>query len=248
MRPIPRGAWARTETADMRRREAALGALLLDAGFRPSPSKPRAPREEPGSQVAVRASELYRSLGGRLNKPTLRPGAWDLAFDELVVELDEEQHFNRCRLTTLAVAWADQLPWAEAYRGHCRHHESDCRSKASHGGYWSNKSCRRLFGEGASAGDLDDSAGSPRWKQRALYDALKDAHALATGIPLARLSVHDIVGGHRLADVLDGRASLADEVLREIVAPRTLPAWDRTLDRRTHDQSASRSHRQLSEI
>jgi hypothetical protein len=38
---------------------------------------------------------LYRGLGGIESMPSFRPGAWDLFFaDDLIVELDEELHFN----------------------------------------------------------------------------------------------------------------------------------------------------------
>jgi hypothetical protein len=43
--------------------------------------------------------------------PPLRPGAWDLVFaDGLVVELDEELHFNRYRAQSLQNEWATDLP------------------------------------------------------------------------------------------------------------------------------------------
>jgi hypothetical protein len=41
---------------------------------------------------------------------------------------------------------------------------------------------------GGAAGDLDGE-GAPRWKQRALYDAIKDTAPAALGVALARVSV-----------------------------------------------------------
>lgn len=51
------------------------------------------------------------------------------------------------------------------------------------------------------------SLGAPRWKQRALYDAMKDAFALgSTEHRLARLSVYDQVEGIEIGALLDGQA------------------------------------------
>ncbi len=72
---------------------------------------------------------LYRSLGGRLDRPALRPGAWDRALvGGDVVELDEELHFNRYRARTLEWSWSRGLPWRDAHLAMCRAHESKCVS------------------------------------------------------------------------------------------------------------------------
>lgn len=52
---------------------------------------------------------------------------------------------------------------------------------------WTNSSAARFFGGPSAPGDFTN-VGAPRWRQRAFYDAAKDA------IPnrrLARISVHD---------------------------------------------------------
>ena len=55
----------------------------------------------------------------------LRPGTWDLSFaDGLVVELDEELHFNRYRLTTLQSVESMKLPWRDAYLDFCTRYEA----------------------------------------------------------------------------------------------------------------------------
>ena len=59
------------------------------------------------AQVQADLHDLYRTLGGMNPNPSFRPGSWDLAFaDGLVVELDEELHFNRYRAHTLQPPWA----------------------------------------------------------------------------------------------------------------------------------------------
>ena len=61
-------------------------------------------------QVRDHIKELYRRLGGPLDSPTLRPGGWDLAFSgELVVELDEELHFNQYRRLRSTVTVASRV-------------------------------------------------------------------------------------------------------------------------------------------
>lgn len=63
------------------------------------------------------------------------------------------------------------------------------------------------FGEGGAAGDLL-GAGSPRWKQRAFYDFVKDLAPLCANISVARLAIWDLVEieGKRalLGDLLTG--------------------------------------------
>jgi hypothetical protein len=55
-------------------------------------------------------------LGGHDGFDQFGPGAWDLAFeDRLVVELDEQLHFNRYRATTLNEEWARFLPWRDSF-------------------------------------------------------------------------------------------------------------------------------------
>ena len=129
---------------------------------------------------------VYRALGGVLDSPKLRPGAWDLAFeDDLVVELDEELHFNRYRLLTLDVPWYSDQAWAPEHRELCVDHEGECLSAGKWGQRWTNDSCIAMFGPGSPPGVLD-GAGAPRWKQRALYDAMKDLVPLVNGLNVVR--------------------------------------------------------------
>ena len=53
-----------------------------------------------------------------------------------------------------------------------------------------------MFSSGSQPGDLASEGGAPRWKQRAIYDAMKDTVAAgAKGVRVARLSVYDNVSG-----------------------------------------------------
>jgi hypothetical protein len=167
---------------------------------------------------------LYEALGGRLEPTALRPGAWDLSFGDLVLELDEELHFNRYRALALAGTWAKDLPWRAAYARTCVTHEPRCVKAGGWGRRWTSPSSAKHFGAGDPPGMFDDE-GSPRWKQRAVYDALKDAASLCAGGPrLARLSVHDAVNGVVLEDGLDGRTALDLDGLLELIRQRTTEA------------------------
>jgi len=152
--------------------------------------------------------------------PSFRPGAWDLFFDDdLIVELDEELHFNRYRATTLGASWEAGLPWNGPYKAHCANHEHECVQAGCWGKRWTNPSTARMF-SGGTVGDLD-SAGAPRWKQRALYDAIKDLLPIVNGGHLARVATHDIVNGISLGSMLDGIKPIDPAGIRALVQKRT---------------------------
>lgn len=204
-------------------RAEALGSALIAAGFSVTAQRPPAPRLETlPADLRAAVVALYRELGGHQEQPVLRPGAWDLALaGGVVVELDEELHFNRYRARTLAEPWARNLPWRDAYVLMCVHHEDDCVRTGSWGRRWTNESCERMFGSAAPAARLDVAGGAPRWKQRALYDAVKDAVASVSGeLRVVRLGVHDEIGGVSLSALLEGRGRAASSELRALVEQR----------------------------
>lgn len=59
-----------------------------------------------------------------------------------------------------------------------------------------------------------------RWKQRALYDAIKDAAAAVGAVRLARVATVDVVAGVRLGDVLEGRVEVEPKVVVGFVSER----------------------------
>jgi hypothetical protein len=137
------------------------------------------------------ALRLYGSLGGRLQSPTLTPGPWDILVDGVLVELDEELHFNRYRSLTLESPSYSRLRGfpVVAYRSLCDEHEVDCLKAGRGQKRWMNDSTERHFGPSGPRGDLS-GGGSSRWKQRALYDFMKDFSVLSVGGPkLARISI-----------------------------------------------------------
>lgn len=140
------------------------------------------------------ALRLYRALGGRHDPPKLSPGPWDIVVDGILVELDEQLHFNRYRRVTLESASYSAVPSfpAELYRRFCDRYEPVCLKAAASQGRWMNPATESHFGPSGPRGDLS-GAGASRWKQRALYDFIKDVapHRL----PMARVSIWDVIPG-----------------------------------------------------
>lgn len=152
---------------------------------------PRPTRESVADAgLETEVSEVFRRLGGVTSEPRLVPGGWDFAAEPCVVELDEQRHFNRCRRVTLeSVVYDSSKAFdRDVYRRFCEDYEDDCLKSARHGGYWSNPVSDREFGPSGLPGVLE-GLGPSRWRQRAFYDFVKDAWALATDLPLIRLSV-----------------------------------------------------------
>ncbi|HEY6532073.1 MAG TPA: hypothetical protein VIY72_07200 [Acidimicrobiales bacterium] len=136
------------------------------------------------------------------------------------MELDEELHFNRYRAVTLCKDWASLLPWTEDYLGFVTEEEPLCSKAAGWGKRWTSPSSEAMFGQPSAPGDFS-GGGAPRWKQRALYDAMKDLASIdGAGLRLVRLSVHDRVGTATLHELLTGRADPDLDSLASLVSRR----------------------------
>ena len=110
------------------------------------------------------------------------------------VHLHPAQVFVRCALVTLDSTLYTELPKfpLDEYRDYCRSNEDDCLKAGGYGGKWSNNSCEKQFGPASPPKDLAGN-GSPRWKQRAFYDFIKDLSPLVTGVRIARVALWDSV-------------------------------------------------------
>lgn len=207
-------------------RAAQLAALIVAGGVQTQISAPIPPRSSMlGDDDLAELLSVYETLGGLREPSTFRPGSWDLAFDDgLIIELDEELHFNRYRGLTFGLGDSSTLPWASAYARYCTQQETACLAAGRWGKRWTSPSSEKHFGPANGAGTLVDG-GAPRWKQRAFYDAMKDIAARAGELRLARLSVWDNIGDTTLGEILTGRAPLLDpSALNQLILARTLDA------------------------
>ncbi|MBI9037707.1 MAG: hypothetical protein JEY97_06195 [Bacteroidales bacterium] len=145
--------------------------------------------------------KVYQSLGGILKVVPVRFGSWDIITESFIIELDEEQHFNRYRKITLGSSIYEDYKHfdVEKYKEYCEKKESVCLKKAGYGGYWKNNSTEKQFGLAAEKGDFSGN-GSPRWKQRAFYDFCRDFYSIVCDIPVYRFSIYDeiVENGHAI--------------------------------------------------
>lgn len=89
---------------------------------------------------------------------------------------------------------------------------------------WTNSSCEKLFGPPDLPGAFY-AGGAPRWKQRALHDATKDAFALSRmGVRLARLAVYDRCDCIELGMALAGDRHTNPAALVAFLEERLSPA------------------------
>jgi hypothetical protein len=179
----------------------------------------------PARHIESFLAVTYQSLGGLLSCPPMSPGGWDIEFDGIALELDEVLHFNCYRGRTLqsdAYSALSGFPMAEYVR-FCVQHEGECSKAGSYLGKWTNPSTARQFGPPAACGELSGN-GSPRWKQRAFYDFMKDALPLVSDLRVARLAVWDVLddGGSPRAvkDILLNPVEDSGAALAELVRKR----------------------------
>ena len=175
-------------------RAATLKSLLQTEGYRvgkcerPRPTGDTLP-------VALRESvlDVYWKLGGVLRAPKLRPGSWDFGCETFAVELDEDLHFNRYRKATLSQVEYTRLGFpSDKYRQLCDRFEAACLAKGRGQARWTSPSTENQFGPAGPRGLLD-GLGAPRWKQRALYDFMKDLSPLIGGPEVARIGIWEEV-------------------------------------------------------
>jgi len=86
------------------------------------------------SELYFEVERMYKELGGTQEEPPLKFGAWDISTPKFIMELDEENHFNRYRLQTLNSNIYQSIKGfpLEAYKQYCKQYESRCRK---FGGY-----------------------------------------------------------------------------------------------------------------
>lgn len=159
--------------------------------------------------------EVYRRLGGILPEAPTRVGAYDIDTPDFIIELDEENHFNRYRLCTLdSGIYSDNCNFdVESYKGFCSSHESNC---LTYGKYANNDSTDKQFGASCVDGNLSGISRT-RWKQRAFYDYIKDVTSIITGTPIIRISVYDKYKGLTIESLINSQNR---ELLLEYIEAR----------------------------
>lgn len=184
---------SRNKIPAMKKRETNLHAYISEV-FDLSATKLKLSFDELKASHQDEILRVYRLLGGILDTPPLRFGPCDIVTKNFVVELDEEQHFNRYRKLTLGSVIYSDTKWFDhvRYKAYCDDFEELCLKKAARGGYWSNASTEKQFGPAAEKGVFAGN-GSPRWKQRAFYDFCKDFAGKVNDMPIFRLSVYDSI-------------------------------------------------------
>lgn len=207
-----RDRWPSVTRAFTLRRQRALQAMIADWPPWYRPDLPPVPGTMSLTQAGL-GTELwsaYRLLGG--TQPTLPPGprGWDAvdACSGILVELDEEEHFDRDRAATLELPVYARLPTfpIERYMGYCVEHEADAIDIAGfRRSTWTSDPAERWFGPSDPPGVLG-ARGSARWRQRAFGDHCRDLTALL-GLPVSRIAVWDTIAidgeSHRVGDILD---------------------------------------------
>jgi hypothetical protein len=151
--------------------------------------------------VGEEVIRIYRMLGGIHEHPRVAPGPWDLQIDEVAIELDEENHFNRYRALTLDSSLYRRLDHLDAvtYRTWCASREGAC---LMYGKYWSSTSSEREFGPSGPCANLS-GRGAPRWKQRAFYDLIKDLSPIVGHPQVRRVSIYESVSCGGIERTLD---------------------------------------------
>lgn len=219
----------------MGERQNRLNALLnltsASPSVRPVPFPTR--QDVSDSDYSDEVMRIYIELGGIRSDIPLNLRSWDLEADDIAIELDEDLHFNRYRALTLEstiYARLSSFPLAE-YKRYCVDHELNCISAGSYGGKWTNPSCESQFGQASANGDFSGN-GSPRWKQRAFYDYVKDLTPLLYGLPLSRVSIWDplIISGKEieLGEALYMNIPEAGNVILSLIKKRSTRTKEET--------------------
>ncbi|MGG5905123.1 DUF7255 family protein [Sphingobacterium daejeonense] len=150
---------------------------------------------------------MYKKLGGIQIDIPFNYRKWDISTDSFTIELDEELHFNRYRLSTLNSKIYTQSPLRNIldihnYMAHCVNYEGNCLKAGGYSGKWKNDSTEKQFLRSNAFGNLEGN-GSSRWKQRAFYDFAKDISSLFINVPFYRISIYENFNGLSIGDILD---------------------------------------------
>ena len=149
-------------------------------------------------------TKVYKKLNGQLEMYPVAFRGFDIQLSNCIVELDEEQHFNRYRALTLDSSMYKKInSFSTAdYISYCNNFENLCLKKGYNRKYWKSNSTEIQFGKSSSDGTLTGN-GSSRWRQRAFYDFLRDAGQRIGNYKLIRISVHQFIDDKKVGEILN---------------------------------------------
>lgn len=175
-------------------RETNLGKYLRN-GFEGVDVKSSLPLYEDfyNSSYHEELLQFYKDLGGVLPHIPfgIKSNHIDFYINGNILELDEENHFTSYRTISLElpIYSTSNILNKDNYTYFCKQYEGKARN---YGKFCTTVSCEKMFGKPSLNGDLSGNC-SPRWKQRAFYDTLKDHFSLVSDIKVKRISIYDLI-------------------------------------------------------
>ena len=139
------------------------------------------------------AEEVFKSLGG-INMDIPANLGMHLQYQGLLIQIDDELHFNRYRKISLESSFYKDHSGFKVleYLRNCRIEEKECIKSGLAGSNWHNPKAKKMFGDSEEPGDLSmERNGSSAWKLRAWIDFIQDISGEIMGYKVLRISVYD---------------------------------------------------------
>lgn len=143
--------------------------------------------------------DVYQCLGGRIAPIRLEKLKYDFKIENFLFIYDNENHFNRYRLSTLKseVYNTFNFSWKDAYLRLCRTYEKECLKSGLQERIWNGPPiAHKHFGRSEEPGDLSGN-GSAGWKLNVYNDAQIDLYSRLLGYKLIRIPKYEniMIGG-----------------------------------------------------
>lgn len=146
---------------------------------------------------------IYKKLGGTQYEYPINY-TWDIKYPDFCIELDEQLHFNRYRLTTLESEIYSNYKYfsIDNYKSYCQLYEDKCLASGKYGHKWKSKSSEKFFLNSSPDGIIEGN-GSSRWRQRAFNDFLKDINSIIRNKPIIRIAIYDEYKNETIKSILN---------------------------------------------
>ncbi|MEQ8358692.1 MAG: hypothetical protein RH860_04335 [Cytophagales bacterium] len=160
------------------------------------------------SKFASGLNEVINKLGSKsIAIPT--DLHYHLEYNGLLIQFDDELHFNRYRRITLESEFYMNYKGFNtlSYKSYCRNYEKECIKAGLSKGIWENPESLKIFGPSEEPGDLSlERDGASGWKMRAWRDFLQDVSGEILGFKVLRISTYDKI-------MLNGKIQSLGELL-----------------------------------